>query len=979
MGYANTVSDPATGAFSFDNLKSSDLREVDGKMVRVIYGYKVRVSDETFRSRNLLAANWRVDEAQPNYTIDSDLDYKTGYLMAADEYAVLLNVADDEDYQANDNLNPDGATWLRYVSQESNLLAAGNSHNEAQNEADNYGRRPTPVAVNADAITAATPGHTASATDVVLVGAAGAVVDTLTKAATLAGTYLGADYAATLAQGLKGTPAATLNYDLAKGAGRAHNDGGFMEIPTQSISGYVWADADYDGMATANDKNPALVDYDDANVLFSIDGTGYAEHGLVGKTVTLKQWYFVPADGNGTQEADGNYSGGNGGQWILNTVTETTLEGEGDDAHEVTTTRDAVFTTQTVAGDGANHSDGYYEFTNLPIYVAVDGVERLCGYTVEVKGGTEADAVNFPVTKIEAEDALYASTAHTVGTTLLGQKANGATGQLDVTYNKFSGSSLTAQRVYDEGNYPLMWNNLTGQAKKTEGSDELVGDEASSVTVNTSNSTLDGMIILAGNVTTYTQDDNYKMVQRRAMTDAEGNVVYGTVAFDMATGRSDNRVSAGYGYFGTSIIQGVVWRDGDFDGLLKGLGSGTASDQLMTNTTVELTQWYYLEGSLDMAGNFVSNEVRANDGTLLRHSGSFATKALNADGVMADDVNNIELVYEGTTVVGAWIRNANFGDKLYAADDPDTAEDESTQFVGYAGKKVTTTVNPARFDADPDSTVPGAQSWNYQFTELMPYVAFEADADGVLGAPLAASNEELYGIASAADDFLAPAAYRVAVPNLPDKHVLTAYHVADTANTTENDSDAKRDLARLDAKGDGTVTSYPQFTAANPAVQPDGSYAETTGFILLANSTTAGDTSYGSAAANAQDATPYNASFAGVSYDVANQVPVRRQVNTGIYKVPTSVVTGVVWDDTEATENTAADGKRTDKEEGLANQQVIITQWYYADKDATLADGTTVKAGQWYQSKAFGSEWLTTHEVPAVVVNPGDPASVRVR
>ena len=45
-------------------------------------------------------------------------------------------------------------------------------------------------------------------------------------------------------------------------------------------------------------------------------------------------------------------------QWILNTVTETTLEGEGDDAHEVTTTRDAVFTTQTVAGDGANHSDG---------------------------------------------------------------------------------------------------------------------------------------------------------------------------------------------------------------------------------------------------------------------------------------------------------------------------------------------------------------------------------------------------------------------------------------------------------------------------------------------------------------------------------------------------------------------------------------------------------------------------------------------
>ena len=75
----------------------------------------------------------------------------------------------------------------------------------------------------------------------------------------------------------------------------------------------------------------------------------------------------------------------------------------------------------------------------------------------------------------------------------------------------------------------------------------------------------------------------------------------------------------------------------------------------------------------------------------------------------------------------------------------------------------------------------------------------------MLGAPLAASNEQLHGIANAADDFLAPAAYRVTVPNLPDKHVLTAYHVADTANTTENDSDAKRDLDRLDAKGDGTA------------------------------------------------------------------------------------------------------------------------------------------------------------------------------
>ena len=296
--------------------------------------------------------------------------------------------------------------------------------------------------------------------------------------------------------------------------------------------------------------------------------------------------------------------------------------------------------------------------------------------------------------------------------------------------------------------------------------------------------------------------------------------------------------------------------------------------------------------------------------------------------------------------------------------------------AGYAGKKVTKTVMPAVFDTNPDSTAPGAQSWNYRFDELMPYVAFEADgADGTLGAPLAASQEQLYGLANASSDFLAPAAYRVTVPNLPDKHVLTAYHVNDPANTTENDSDAKRDLKRLDAKGDGTVTSYPQFTAANSAVQPDGSYAETTGFILLANSGTAADVSYG---ATSFDATPYNATFGGVAYDLANQVAKRRQVNAGVYKIPTSTVTGVVWDDTEKNENTAANGKRDEGEEGLAGQQVLLTQWYYADADVTLADGTQVQAGQWYQSDAFGSEWLTTYEVPAVVVNPGDPATKRV-
>ena len=713
VDYANTMTD-ANGQFTFSNLKSSDMRVLtEGEEpVRVVYGYKLRISDEKFRSRNLLAANWRVDEAQPNYTIDSDLDYKTGYLMAEGEYAVLLNVADNEDYLNNANLNSDSivnakgeSTKLRYVSQVSNLSdaagtyansyrAAGNSYNKAQNEKDIYGRKPAVSLVDGSTpVTAGMPANEMAADpfSVELLAANGAVVDVLTKASTLAGAYLADSYKATLDQAAKAAADGSdinplLVYDLAKGANRRHSDAGFMEIPTQTISGYVWADADYDGIAHANNANEALVDYDDAStVRFSIDGTGYNEHGLVGKTVTLKQWYFVPANGNGDADKDSitGYAGGNGGQWILNTVT--TVTGEGDDA--TATTSDAVFVTNTLAGDGANYSDGYYEFKNLPIYIAVDGVERLAGYTVEVLGGTqasaadnlanqlgdfnnvttpegfEAGAVNFPVTKIEAADALYASTARTVGTTLLGQAADAANNLADVTYNKFNAAGvLQPQRVYDEGNYPLLWNNLTGQAKKTDGSDELVGTADTSATLNTSNSTLDGMIILAGNVTAYTQDDNYQVVQRRAMVDASGNTVYGTVAFDMATGRSENRASAGYGYFGTSAIEGVVWRDGDFDGLLKTMGHG--ADQLLNNVTVELTQWYYLEGSLatnvDGAKVFTSNEVKANDGTVLRHSGTFAVNVKDTSvlpAVWVDDLENIEVVYgaDGTTVVGAWI------------------------------------------------------------------------------------------------------------------------------------------------------------------------------------------------------------------------------------------------------------------------------------------------------------------------------------
>lgn len=138
---------------------------------------------------------------------------------------------------------------------------------------------------------------------------------------------------------------------------------------------------------------------------------------------------------------------------------------------------------------------------------------------------------------------------------------------------------------------------------------------------NTSNSTLDGMIVLAGNTTAYTQDDNYKVVQTRAT--GEGAMT--TVAFDMATARDETELSGGFGYFGTTEISGTVFNDDNFDGKLGD------SDAREAGQEVRLTQWFYLDGKTDASDKgavvtkegkpyFVSAEVTNNKNELLRSS-----------------------------------------------------------------------------------------------------------------------------------------------------------------------------------------------------------------------------------------------------------------------------------------------------------------------------------------------------------------------
>ena len=306
---------------------------------------------------------------------------------------------------------------------------------------------------------------------------------------------------------------------------------------------------------------------------------------------------------------------------------------------------------------------------------------------------------------------------------------------------------------------------------------------------------------------------------------------------------------------------------------------------------------------------FTAANVVNNKGTELRPAKTFTGEEYYEIELVRDDAN---------AVVGAWIKNPAFGDKVTETVTDEASGTTATVVTGHTGFYTMKT------DAD------GAFAFNDDNTAgLLPYVQFDTNDN-----PVAA------GDAAATDDTLAMASYRLPEPNLPEGHVLTVFHNGDKSSSpvwaTNADSDAKRDIHRsamVDGYDTAIVTSYPQFAATDkngaitgadgkPVEQDDKGLAEKTGFIVTANSSTP--------AAN----TPYTFSMEGVAYDVANQVFKREHVNTGLFKAPTSQITGIVWDDTESDDNTAPDGVRADDEQGLVGETVLATQWHYVPKGA---------------------------------------------
>ncbi len=249
-----------------------------------------------------------------------------------------------------------------------------------------------------------------------------------------------------------------------------------------------------------------------------------------------------------------------------------------------------------------------------------------------------------------------------------------------------------------------------------------------------------------------------------------------------------------------------------------------------------------------------------NKGTELRPAKTFTGEEYYEIELVRDDAN---------AVVGAWIKNPAFGDKV-----TETVTDEAS------GTTATVVTGPTGFytmktDAD------GAFAFNDDNTAgLLPYAVRHQRQ------PVAA------GDAAATDDTLAMASYRLPEPNLPEGHVLTVFHNGDKSSSpvwaTNADSDAKRDIHRS-AMVDGYDTAIRDELPAVRRYRQERRHHRRRWQACGAGRQGPGREDWlhrDRQLLHAGRQHPYTFSMEGVAYDVANQVFKREHVNTGLFKAP---------------------------------------------------------------------------------------------
>ena len=222
------------GTYEFDNLETSGV--VGDQWV--VYGYKVRVSDSRVTNGSVLKAKNRVatkanpayDGTDPLVPATIDVSYTEDSDLFSDN-ALVDNGAPEELIVLLDQVDVNGQTADGRTSVASNMISAPASNN-------------------------------------------GAVEAVLTETGRTAMTKDGLAV-----------------YDLMSGYDRDHNDGGIVPVPTYQISGYLYEDADYDG----------LYNYLPETRTDTVTGkpVAYSETGYNNKSVYLQKWFYVPNNGTG--------------------------------------------------------------------------------------------------------------------------------------------------------------------------------------------------------------------------------------------------------------------------------------------------------------------------------------------------------------------------------------------------------------------------------------------------------------------------------------------------------------------------------------------------------------------------------------------------------------------------------------------------------------------------------------------------------
>ena len=565
-----------SGTYRFDNLETAGLRNVNGTDTWVAYGYKVRVSDPRVTENELFRAKYHLTGA--GYRENSDLagDNK---LVEPDEYIILLETV------ADDGTTPDGL-----VSHESNIVYAPASNNDDQTPNLVLDENGNPV-LDADGKVQ--------------------VKDPMT--ATVGGKTLVA-------------------YDLMMGASRDHNDGGLIKPPAYAIDGYVWEDADYDGLYNYNTEERTTLSKDGKKIT-----EDFIEYGYNNKQVILKQWLYengkwvqnknfgddenVKAANIGEPTAKtlnpdaATINGLTPGARLTYTIPNSTYLGAGEVAvltgdNLNLVAKDKEGNELTMQKDGAEvpaYVSGYYLFDELPTAVRQWNPTTktydytLVSYTVEVNGKKSDEGMaSLLVTTNEAQTTAHDVVNSRVQPMVTEAEQNPAT-------NKDGLVDLWS--MYDADNYPV----FLSQSEIQTGAEAHHGDACgvkdypcTTVEGEITKNNAAWRIILAGKADDVDQPTFALRGGQTAAYHVDGLTAEGDakapMVYDFAIGQNQNAMNAGFVPPDRSSLVGQAWFDENYDGKND---ADTSDDRIDTDDRdkteqgvgglrVVLTQYYFV-------------------------------------------------------------------------------------------------------------------------------------------------------------------------------------------------------------------------------------------------------------------------------------------------------------------------------------------------------------------------------------------------